>query len=55
MGINTILMEREGLLAHKLYIICRVASPLGDGARGQLSLLPLLGHHEQALAYNALI
>ena len=33
-------MEREGLLVYKLYIICRVASSLGDGARGQLSLLP---------------
>ena len=40
-------MEREGLLVYnKLYIICRVASPLGDGAPGQLSLLPLLVHHE---------
>ena len=49
MGINTILMEREGLLVYKLYIIYvewLLASPLGDGARGQLSLLPLLVHHE---------
>ena len=36
-------LNREGRVAD---IICRVASPLGDGAPGQLSLLPLLVHHE---------
>ena len=53
-------MEREGLLVYiyiyKLYIIlCRVASPLGDGASGAVVPSPPLGARQTHIGLYALI